>query len=98
MDLVTDAISRLKFAKDKVCNERRGVIQTPKRSRIAQLLVDHHFSIVIYRGEERLAERTYKSAYKLGWPEGIVLKDPEVVRRATEQDIRNHPYFGAIYG
>lgn len=96
-NLAEDILYRRRFAKDKANNERRAVLQMPKRSRVAQLLVDHDFRIVLYKGKEVLAERTYKNAFKLGWPEGLVLKDPIVVRKATEEDIRKHPYFGAIY-
>ncbi len=96
-NLAEDILDRLKFTKDKANNERRAILQTPKRSRVAQLLVDHDFCVVAYRGKEVLAERTYKTAFKIGWPEGTVLKDPIVVRKATEEDIRKHPYFGAIY-
>lgn len=96
-NLADDILYRRRFAKDKANNERRAVLQIPKRSRIAQLLVDHDFRIVMYKGKEVLAERTYKNAFKLGWPEGTVLKEPLVVRKATEEDIRKHPYFGAIY-
>ena len=96
-NLAEDILYRRKFAKDKANKERRAVLQMPKRSRVAQLLVDHDFRIVVYKGKEVLAERTYKTAFKLGWPEGLVLKDPIVVRKATEEDIRKHHYFGAIY-
>lgn len=97
-NLAQDILYRMRFAKDKAQHERRAVIQTPKRSRIAQLLVDRHFCIIVYKGKEVLAENTYKTAYKIGWPEGTVVKDPVIIRRATEDDLRKHPYFGAIYG
>ncbi len=95
--LAEDILYRRKFAKDKAKNERIAIRQAPKRSCIAQLLVDHYFCIVSHKGEEVLAERTHKTAFKIGWPEGIVLKNPLVVRKATEEDIRKHIYFGAMY-